>query len=410
MKNVILNFLEIQGYKVDSVNKRNDQELIVRIRKKKSYKNKCPECGSQRISCHAKGQYRVKKHSNFQEKLIYLEVKRDRLICLKCRTVFLEELSGIKKYSRVSGNFTKQSLNYLAKNSFNEVGKVNGVGYQTLKRSLYNYVDPYELLTEKIKSLEKQTKIYLGLDGQSFRGRDMVLTITEVVNRELLTILPSEGQTDLRHFLERLDPEIRVKVKGVAMDMTNKHIGLIERYFPDALIVIDHYHVISCALMHLQKVRTTLQAARRIEIPIKKELDKNREDLTELEELKMERYFRLFPELLEAYLTKENIRTLYHRTKYDEAKEELEKLIIKLASSKEDELKELRRTLIHWKKEILNYFKCRITNAYTEGLHTKCNLIKRKSFGFKNVETYVRKLILGLLPFALLWGYTHCST
>lgn len=410
MKNIILNFLEIQGYKVDSVNERNNQELIVKVRKKKSYQNKCPECGSRKISCHAKGKYRLKKHSNFQEKLIYLEVKRDRLICLKCHTIFPEELPGIKKYSRVSGNFTKQSLNYLAKNSFNEVGQVNGVGYQTLKRSLYNYVDPYELLTEKIKLLEKQTEIYLGLDGQSFRGRDMVLTIAEVVKRELLTILPSEGQTDLRLFLERLSPEIRAKVKGVAMDMTNKHISLIERYFPDALIVIDHYHVISCALMHLQRVRTTLQTARRIEIPIRKELDKNREDLTKSEELKMERYFRLFPELLEAYLTKENIRSLYRRTKYDEAKEELEKLIMKLASSKEDELKELRKTLIHWKKEILNYFKCRVTNAYTEGLHTKCKLIKRKSFGFKNVETYVRKLILGILPFALLWGYTHFST
>jgi len=145
MKNSIVNFLEIQGYKIGPVSERNGQELVVRIRKKKEYKNKCPSCGSHKISCHAKGKYQLKKHSHFQEKLIYLEVKRDRLICLKCRKVFSEELPDIKKYARTSDNFVKQSLGYLAKNSFSEVGKVNKVGYQSLKTSLYNNIHPFEL-------------------------------------------------------------------------------------------------------------------------------------------------------------------------------------------------------------------------------------------------------------------------
>ena len=410
MKNSILNFLEIQEYKVESVEETKEQKLIVKVRKKKGYKNKCPGCGSLKISCHAKGRYRLKKHGHFQEKLIYLKIKRDRLICLECRKVFSEELPEIKRYSRVSDNFTKQSLNYLAKNSFNEVGAVNQIGYQALKNSLYDNVDPFKLLDEKIKLLSKLDEIFLGLDGQSFRGLDMVLTITEVRLRELLTILPSEQRIDLERFLKRLSPEIRAKVKGVAMDMTNKHWKLIYDYFPNALIVIDHYHVVSCALMHLQKIRTTLQQARRMAIPIKKELNKNREDLTKSDKDKMNKYFSLFPELLEAYLAKEKVRLLYRTTKYDEAKDKIEILISELRNSKEDELKELGRTLTHWKQEILNYFSCRITNAYTEGLHTKCKLIKRKSFGFRNVETYVRKLILGLLPFAMLWAYTHFST
>lgn len=410
MKNCILNFLEIQGYKVGPVSEQNGQELVVRVRKKKACKNKCPGCGSSKISCHAKGKYRLKKHSHFQEKLIYLEIKRDRLICLKCRKVFSEELPDIKKYSRNSDNFVKQSLSYLAKNSFSEVGKVNKIGYQKLKNNLYDYVNPFELLGTKLDILSELDDIYLGLDGQSYRGKEMVLTITEVKRKELLTILPSELQVDLKRFLDRLDEGIRQKVKGVAMDMTNKHLRLIESYFPKALVVIDHYHVIACALMRLQKIRTTLQSARKILIPIKKELDKNREDLSKFEKKKITKYFKLYPELFEAYLAKERIRSIYHLAKYEEAKEQLNILISELVKSKEPELQDLGRTLVNWQEEILNYFKCKITNAYTEGLHTKCKLIKRKSFGFRNVETYIRKLILGLLPFAWLWGYTHFST
>lgn len=194
------------------------------------------------------------------------------------------------------------------------------------------------------------------------------------------------------------------------MDMTNKHLRLIESYFPNALVVIDHYHVIACSLRHLQKIRTTLQSARKISIPIKKELDKNREDLSKFEKKKLTKYFKLYPELFEAYLVKERMRSIYHIVKHEEAKEQLEILTLELIKSKESELKEFGRTLANWRDEILNYFKCKITNGYTEGLHTKCKLIKRKSFGFRNVETYIRKLILGLLPFALLWGYTHFST
>jgi transposase len=410
MKNCIANFLEIQGYKTDSVREEKSQELVVRIRKKKSRKNKCPGCGSTKISCHAKGKFRLKKHSNFQEKLIYLEVKRDRLICLKCRKVFAEELPTIKKYSRTSENFIKQSLNYLSKNSFNEVGKVNSVGYQSLKNNLYDNVDPFKLMIEKIKVLEKMDEIFLGLDGQSFRGQDMVLTIAEVVQRELLTILPSELQGDLERFLRQLPLNIRLKVKGIAMDMTNKHFKLLKKYFPNALIVIDHYHVISCALMHLQKIRTVLQVARRISIPIKQELNKNYEELNEEEKTKMRRYFKLFPELEEAYWAKEEIRSIYRISKHRKAEHRFKTLKQKLLKSKEIELRELGRTMINWEEEILNYFKCRITNAYTEGIHTKCKLIKRKSFGFRNVGTYIRKLILGILPFVTIWGYTHFST
>ena len=410
MKNCISKFLEIQGYKIGQIKEINKKELVIKITKKKGYLNKCPECGSLKISRHAQGKYKLKKHSHFQEKLIYLEVKRDRLICLKCRKIFAEELPEIRKYSRSSNNFVKQSLNYLAKNSFNEVGVVNKISYQAMKNNLYNHVNPHELLSEKIKLLSQLDEIFLGLDGQSFRRQDMVLTIAEVRLRELLTILPSELQIDLQRFFEQLPLELRLKVKGVAMDMTNKHWRLIKRYLPNAKIVIDHYHVVSCAIMHLQKVRTTLQNAKHMNIAIKKELEKNREDLDYLEKRKLNRYFKMFPELLEAYVAKEKIRSFYRLANREEAEKYLKILVARLNNSREAELKELGKTLTNWQREILNYFECKITNAYTEGLHTKCKLIKRKSYGFRNVETYVRKLILGLLPFATIWTYTHFST
>jgi transposase len=397
MNKDITKFLEIQGYLVYKVRINNDQNIIIRVGRPKN-KNECPHCQSKKHYLHSKGEWILKKHSNFQEKQIYLEVKRKRFKYKQCQKVFSEELPDIPKYSRKTNNFIKQSLNYLSKNSFNEVSKVNQVSYTSLKDQLYHLVNPYQLLEHRIQQLNKLNELYLGLDGQSFRERDMILTITEVKLKELITILPSESQSDLLIFLEKLPLSIRLKVKGISIDMTNKHIGLLRKYFPNARIVIDHYHVIQQAISRLQEIRRILQNVYRTNIPIKKELDQNYEALNDEAKIKMLKYFIIYPELKEAYWFKERLRSIYRIKKYNKAKRKYMILKNELLNNHHLSLKELGRTLNNWQTEILNYFVCRITNAYTEGLHTKCKLIKRKSYGFRNVDTYVRKLLLGLIP------------
>ena len=398
MKNDTINFLEIQGYKVINIKENSNKELIIRV-KKRLKKNICPNCGkSRKISVHANGRWRLKKHSHFQEKQIYLEVKRDRLICLKCRKVFCEELPHIPKYARKTNNFIKQSLSYLSKNSFNEVAKVNKTNYTSLKNQLYNLVDPYILLNEKIKWLEKLDNIYLGFDGQSFRGTEMILTITEVNRRKPITILPSELKSDLIAFLERLPLHIRLKVKGISVDMTNKNRYVLERYFPNAKIVIDHYHVVQYGIVYMQKIRRLIQLTTSNNIPIKRLLDKNSFDLTSEEKNKLINYFELYPRVETAYWFKERIRWIYKIKSSKKAKQKFKILKNELLNSNEEYLRELGGTLSRWEVKITNYFDCKITNAYTEGLHTKCKLIKRKSYGFRNIDTYVRKLILGVIP------------
>jgi len=60
-----------------------------------------------------------------------------------------------------------------------------------------------------------------------------------------------------------------------------------------------------------------------------------------------------------------------------------------------------------WDRYILNYFDNRTTNAYTEGIHTKIKMIKRVSFGFRNVHVYIRKVLLSLFPLATILSLPH---
>jgi len=41
---------------------------------------------------------------------------------------------------------------------------------------------------------------------------------------------------------------------------------------------------------------------------------------------------------------------------------------------------------------ILNYFRFGMTNAIAEGFNTKINVIKRRAFGYKDVEYFILKI------------------
>ena len=93
------------------------------------------------------------------------------------------------------------------------------------------------------------------------------------------------------------------------------------------------------------------------------------------------------------YRVKEMIHELYRVRGYKRAKRYLTKLTDFIASLKLDGLKSLRRTLMSWREEILNYFKRRLTNGKTEGFNRKAKLIQRAAYGFKKFENYRLKLI-----------------
>jgi transposase len=69
-----------------------------------------------------------------------------------------------------------------------------------------------------------------------------------------------------------------------------------------------------------------------------------------------------------------------------------------LKASDDAELYRWGNTLKRWRQPILNYFDNRTTNAFTEGCNTKIKMLKRLSFGLRDVTVYTRKVSLGFLP------------
>ena len=60
-----------------------------------------------------------------------------------------------------------------------------------------------------------------------------------------------------------------------------------------------------------------------------------------------------------------------------------------MGKSKVELVRSLRKVLVEWKDEIVNFFRFNgISNGRTEGFNRKAKLIQRRAYGYRNFANY----------------------
>jgi len=73
-------------------------------------------------------------------------------------------------------------------------------------------------------------------------------TFCDLENRRIFDIVPGRSEGELAGFLSRLQG--REKVNVVCMDLSSSYRALVRRWFPNARIVADRFHVIRLLQHH----------------------------------------------------------------------------------------------------------------------------------------------------------------
>ena len=358
----------------------------------------CPVCGASSNKIHQQSQ-RMIKHGVFNYFKITLRLTVRRFNCKSCGRIFTEKFPGIDR-RRASANLMTQAMDWLRQNSFNFVGKQFKLSPGTLSRYLVK-------MAETVKtdwSTAKVTK--LGIDEHSFRGKYLVLTITDLSNKKLLAVLYSDSQAELERFLLKIPEEYRKNINEICTDLRQSYRTVIEKLLPWAMLTADRFHVESLARRALDEIRTVVQdKAKGSRVNLKKLLWTNESMLDAHEKIKLELAFekyRYYPVLRQAWIIKEQIVKMYWSSSAAEAEKKFNHIMMLLETNDRSHyLTVLHATLKKWKRQILNYFKNKTTNGFTEGCHTKIKMIKRVSFGFRNLDNYIAKVTLAFLP--LIW-------
>jgi len=389
-ENGITILLGLKGYKVGEVSK-GTEEIMVEV-KANPGGIRCPHCGSMRLYQHGLCQERKVLHSWRGGKRIYLKLHRHRWLCQECSRSFNDGAELLRPYSRITRQAEVEVLWQLKERSFSQVRKEMGVGYGTVRRLLEREIDE-----EALGFIQEEDEIFLGIDEHSFRHQELVYTVTEVKKRKVLGILRDDRIATLKKFLSKIPDD---KVKEVCIDMRESLRKAAEAVFPAARVVVDHFHMVADSNKRMDEARRIEQDVhrkRRVKIP-KKIFLIGREKLSEEKKQRVDELLDRYPGLKGFYWAKEKIRELYRQENRQGATKLLDNIIFNLKLADDAELIRWGNTLKRWREPILNHFDNHTTNAFTEGCHTKIKMLKRISYGIRNVDVYWRKMLLGFVP------------
>lgn len=402
MNKDIASILALQGFKVGTVYTK-ENELFIHVSSLRMTAD-CTSCNKRtnRIFEHKQ---RLIKHGIVEDKLISLKIQYRRFLCRRCGKVFTEKLPSID-LKRTSTHGRQVIINNLSQQSFQKTAQQFSISSTSVNRYLLEGFAKYQPDWEG-----NEKGLSIGIDEHSFRGHDMVTTITNLSKRKLAAILKDDSQKIVSGYLSNLPINVKERISEVCMDMRFGFRTVVEKELPDAKIVVDPFHVVSAANNTIDELRRVLLATRDWHPKIRRLLLKNKENLTFNEDLKLIEvfeYLRKFPSLEIAWRAKEKLRDMYHSKDKNEATHKFNLVLTYLSDTDSHYLKVFRGTLERWKEYILNHFDNRTTNAFTEGCHTKIKLTKRMSYGFRNVNNYIAKMMLAFIPLAVLMHNTLC--
>lgn len=179
------------------------------------------------------------------------------------------------------------------------------------------------------------------------------------------------------------------------MDMHAPYRKMVRKWFPNAKIVTDRFHVIKLINQHFAKTcklidEETLAWGRGGLIRI---MSTKPENLSALKKRKLEHYFEQQPVIKNLWIFWQELAELCRNKGKNPnyCKKLVRELLSKikmLRSSPFRPMKTLGKSLTSWLEEIARMFRYYRSNGMTEGFHRKMKLIQRRAYGFRNFENY----------------------
>lgn len=379
-KDVILN---LPGFTLKKVSGINPIVLDVHYRRKA----RCIYC--QRKKLRKKSSFiRKVKHESFGHRQSILRFKAYKFFCYFCKRYFNQQFPGIAKYQRATEKL-KQEVFFQ---------HTYGLSQQTMsarlnlgKATIERWYHQCYLLENKEFSDQTCPQV-LGIDEHFFTKKDsFVTTLCNLRKHKIFDVVKGRSASELADYFNKLRGKERVKV--ICIDLSSNYRNVISRFFPNAKIVADRFHVIR--LLHHQCMQTyqeidpSIKNKRGILAALRTHPDK----LYGNRLMKRDNYLKLNPAINAIYDFKQRVHRLLMKKsmKARHCKRLIPLFLNMINDLKQSSFKRLitlGKTFNQWREEIVRMWRFTKNNGITEGFHRKMKLIQRRAFGFRNFENY----------------------
>ena len=377
----------------------------------------CPHCGSKHIEVH--GYYNRKiNHKVLSDRNATLIYKVRRFKCNKCNKTFNEANPFAYNNSQISLKTIEEILKKLRYThaTFKMVAQQFGLSVTTIEN----------IFDRHVQIPKQPLPAYLCIDeNYAFHNKDInskyICVLLDFESQNVTEILPARTQKVLKEHFESFSEEERSKVKVVCSDMYDAYRNVPLHYFPNAIHVVDRFHVMQDFNRRLNQVRINVMntfATGSIEYYLLKKfhflLFKEDEELMDIlhrgkynNRLKetlnyyhiLQMMLNIDENLKDAYRMRESLYMFYEHPSKD-LKKDLEQLILDMHHCKAPEISEFAKTLSKWFSSIINSFQSlrgrRISNGLIENRNKLIKDLKYNANGYVNFDRFRRRILYTL--------------
>ena len=251
----------------------------------------------------------------------------------------------------------------------------------------------------------------IGVDEVLWQRGHRYLTVVYEIARQrcrLLWVGENREEVSLEGFFTWLGERRAEAIGYVCSDMWKPYLNVIARRIPQALHVLDRFHIVAKLSKAIDEVRA--KEAKRLQAagyePVLKHtrwcLLKRPEKHTARQRSRLRELLTYNLRTVRAYLLKEDFDFLWHYKSAHWAGRFLDRWCTQAMRSRIEPMKAVAKTLRAHRALILNWFRVReaISLGATEGLNNKLKVVTRRAYGFRSAHVVKVALYhtLGALP------------
>ena len=351
----------------------------------------CPKCHTRDISLYGKKK-RTFRDLSITNRQFYIVYHRHRLKCPVCG-VLSEHLSFADDYSRYTRRFERYVFELCQLLPISDVAKHLKLSWDTVKEIDKKYLE------KKYQKPNYKNLSVIAVDEISIGKFHKYLTIVLNLQTGQIVYVGNERKKETLDAFFKAIGHVRCRrIKAIAMDCWDPYIASAIEYLGQDKIVFDKFHIVKNYGKVIDKIRIAEFSkadldSREIIKGTKYLLLYNHENLkNESQRNRLKAVLELNENINLSYILKDELKQLWSHDNQNQMELALNNWI---ATAKTSELKPLIKfaeMLEHYKYGILNYCTYPISTGKLEGTNNKIKVLKRRAYGFHDMEYLKLKL------------------
>jgi transposase len=396
----------VDGYEVKDVKVSFRDKTVVAVLERSAGKSgNCHRCGC--FLDRKRGQHRLRIQTlSVMGFATHIEFWRLKGHCSNCQKARSEHVSFLAEESphltQVYADWLGEMCEFAATSRVAEFCsqsnmRIRRVDFGRLRRLLKNYKIPE---VEAISVDEVYARKKSQFKGES-RDKRFFTVVSDLKTHRVIWVSEGRSKEALDQFFALIGTQAAKRIKVAAMDQYDGYAISVRENCPNAKVVWDRFHIMKGFEEALNEARKDLHGELEAKDPkfrltmgryrflfLKKASRRTDEEADHISQVMTDNH-----DFIRLELIKERMLTFFDQPTEDDGKDVLDEITMWIWQSQFKPLMTWIDNLHKGWDTLKNYFQFRVTSALSEGQNNVIKSLKRRAFGFRNMDYFRLKIM-----------------